>query len=1092
MKKINFFLRTDFKLCSEKFFKITRLFTILFMVAIFSVFESKAYSQDTYTNDASNQTVLSAVDGENNATAIPQQQRITGTITNEAGDPLPGATVQVEGTTLGAITDVDGKYSVDIPNQNVVIVFSFVGYITQKVPVAGKTIINVSMVPTLESLQEVVVIGYGTQKRTTITGSVSIVKGDEVAKIPVANISNSIAGKLAGVSMRPNGGQPGEDNPDIHIRGIATTGTNTPLIVVDGIIRDNINQVDPTIIESVSVLKDAAAVAPYGLGGANGVILITTKKGEIGAPTLTLNSYYGWQTPTYYPKLADAKDYMRMRNESYRNENPGLTTIPFAEDLIANYDALNAGDPDKYPNSNTKDLVNLSVPIQNHNLQLRGGSEKMKYFASMGYYKQDGMFDAVNYSRFNYNMNLESKVTNTTTVSLSILGSKEKTNDLDVVSSANQLFRNGFKFIPTEAIYYTNGFWGQFAGNSPVAVLNSGGYDKNAGNTILSTITVEQQLPFIKGLSVKGTASYDSRDNFVKGWHTPFYFWAQNTATTPYTYTKQISTQEGGAPAYTYLTQTQTQRKYFTYQGFVNYQRSFGLHDITGLFVAEARNNTYDQLYARRNNFAILVDEMNMGSSAKPDYDNGGSSSVGSQIGYVYRLGYVYNNKYMLEASGRYDGHYYFAPGKRWGYFPAFSIGWRISEESFMKNLSYINSLKIRGSWGKSGNLAGTAYQYLSGYTLAGNGYAFGTGTMVQRAYAPRESNPRITWEISTKTDVGFEATLWNSLLMVEADYFFERRTGMLLAPAITVPLEYGLSLADENAGEMENRGIELTVGSRYELQNGLKLGLDANFSVAKNKMVQVFETAATFNNPNRSRTGRTYGTPFGYHALGLFSTADDTNGDGIINATDGYNVIQFGALHPGDVKYEDISGPNGDMIPDGKIDSNDEVSIGYPVYPLISFGFTPTAAWKGFDLSLFFQGSAMVSFNIQTFQTVPFLNNNSNFDYEYFNDHWTPNTQDATYPRATSSPYANNIQGSDFWMRNTSYLRLKTTTFGYTFPKSVIQFLNIKSARVYFSGQNLLTLSSLKFMDPEMGYSSRETAYPNMKSFSFGANVTF
>lgn len=1098
MKKINFLLRTDFKFCSEKFFRISKTLTvILLMAAVFGVFGNKVIAQDTYTNDATSQAVLSNADGQNDAAATMQQRSVTGTVTNEAGDPLIGATVQVEGTTIGAITDVDGKYTVNVPDQNAVIAVSFIGYVPQKITVGGQTTINFSMVPTQESLQEVVVVGYGTQKRTTITGSVSIVKGEDVAKVPVANITNSIAGKLAGVSMRPNGGQPGNDNPDIHIRGIATTGSNGPLIVVDGVIRDNINQVDPSIIASVSVLKDAAAVAPYGLGGANGVILITTKQGAVGAPTLTLNSYYGWQSPTYFNDLLDAKDYMRLTNEAYDNEHPGITPIyPFDPAMIANYDALNAGDPDKYPNSNTDDLIHMSVPIQNHNLQLTGGSEKMKYFASIGYYKQNGILDAVNYNRFNYNMNVESKVTNTTTVTLAILGSVERTNDLDVASSATQIFRSGYKFIPTQPIYYTNGKWGQFAGNSPVGVINSGGYDKEDNNTLLTTLTIEQQLPFIKGLSVKGSASFDSRAYLEKGWHKPFYFWSQDLNTTPYSYTLDISTQEGGAPAYTYLQQNQDMRKYFTYQGYLNYSRSFGLHDITALVVAEARNNTYDHLFARRNNFAIAVDELDMGSSDKLDYDNGGNSTVGAQIGYVYRVGWVYNNKYMLEASGRYDGHYYFAPGKRWGYFPAFSAGWRISEESFMKNITAINNLKIRGSWGKSGNLiryvnASSAYQYLAGYTLTGNGYAFGTGKMVQRAYSPQEANPNITWEISTKADIGFEASLWNSLLMVEFDYFTENRTGMLLAPEVSVPIEYGLSLAQENAGEMKNFGFELSLGSRYELQNGLRLGIDGNISIAKNEMVQMFETAATFNNPNRSRTGRPLNTKFGYHSLGLFSTADDTNGDGIIDLSE-YPVEQFGELHPGDIKYEDISGPNGDMVPDGKIDSNDEVEIGYPDYPLMSFGLTPTAEWKGFDLSLFFQGSARASMSINTFQTVPFLNNSSNSDYEYYNNHWTVDNQGATYPRVNSAPVANNTQGSDFWIRDLNFLRLKTGTLGYTLPTSITNFLTIKSIRVYASGQNILTFSKLKFMDPEMGYTSRETAYPNMKSITFGINVTF
>ena len=336
-----------------------------------------------------------------------------------------------------------------VPGKDAVLIFSFIGYTSIEMPVASKSVIDVSLVSQLQNLDEIVVIGYGTQKKTTVTGSVSMIKGDIVSKIPVANISNSIAGNVAGVTMRPNGGQPGYDNPEIYIRGVGTTGSGKPLIIIDGIVRNNINQLDPSIIESVSVLKDAAAVAPYGLGGANGVILITTKKGATGAPTLTLNSYYGWQEPTYYPKLLNAVDYMKLKNEAYMNDTPGAdeSTLPFPKDRIANYWDLNKEDPDRYPNSNSRDLVNMVAPVQNYNLQLSGGTEKMKYFAGAGYFKQEGLFSNVNYSRFNYNINLESKVTKTTTVSLSVISSMERINDLDPSENTVHMFRSAFKTL---------------------------------------------------------------------------------------------------------------------------------------------------------------------------------------------------------------------------------------------------------------------------------------------------------------------------------------------------------------------------------------------------------------------------------------------------------------------------------------------------------------------------------------------------------------------------------------------------------------------------------------------------------------------
>ncbi|MGX5857603.1 TonB-dependent receptor [Dyadobacter jiangsuensis] len=1033
--------------------------------------------------------IPAAISTENLATVA--DRTVKGTVTSpETNEPLPGVSIILKGTQRGTTTDVSGKFQLEVPDDNATLIFSFVGYLSQEVILGNRTDLAVALQLDTKALDEIVVVGYGTQKKSTLTGSIAAVKGSEIAENPVPNVSGSIAGRVAGVSMRPNGGQPGSDSPEIHIRGIGTTGNNKPLVVVDGVIRDNINQIDPSSIETVTVLKDAAAVAPYGLGGANGVLLITTKKGATGAPTLSFGAYYGSQSPTYYPKMLSAQDYMRLKNEAYLNENPTGTQLPFATDLVENYANLNREDPDKYPISNTKDLVNMNAPMQNYTLQLSGGSERIKYQTGFGFLKQNGMFDPVKYMRYSYNMNLTAEATKTTTVSLSLIGSVERVSSVDTAVSAGNLFRNGFKYIPIRSLYYSNGLWGEFAGNSPVGVLNAG-YTKNSNNTLLTTIAIEQKLPFIKGLSVKGTFSYDPVQRTKKGYHKPFYYYTQDLTTTPYTYKREISTAEGGAAAFSWLAQQFIKTQTFTYQGYLNYHSTFGKHDFTGLIVAEARNNTYELFSARRNNFAVDVDELNMGSSNKNDFDNGGTSSTGSQIGYVYRVGYAYAGKYLLEASGRYDGHYYFAPGKRWGYFPAFSAGWVISEENFLKNgFNWIDNLKVRGSWGKSGNLAGTAFQYLTGYNLNGNAYAFGPGSMVQGAVVPNEANKNITWEISTKTDIGLEASLWRGLLTIEADYFHEKRTGMLLPPAVSVPVEYGLALADENGGIMENNGVELSLGTNYRFQNDLRLGINGNVSYAKNKMIKVFETAATRNNPNRSRTGRALGTQFGYKTDGLFTTDDDKNDDGLIDAADGYNVTQFGALRPGDIRYVDVSGPQG--VPDGKIDSNDEVVIGKPVYPLLTYGLNATADWKGFDLSLFFQGSSLASLDIRQFQTIPFNNNNSNSSYEYYDNRWTPQTQGARYPRATQAPYANNTQLSDFWMTSTAHLRLKNAIIGYTLPKSLTRAIGIQHVRVYASGQNLLTFSKLKFMDPEVGYTDRETAYPNQRVYVFGLNVTF
>ena len=1014
---------------------------------------------------------------------------VAGKVTDSKGVGLSGATITEKGKSNATASAADGSFTINIQGQTAVLVVSYVGYTIKEVPVNGSTSNLVVELTSLDaSLQTIIVVGYGTQKKLSSTAAISTVKGEELAEAPVANVSNSLAGRVSGVMMNANGGRPGADNPDIYIRGIATTGNSNPLIVVDGVIRNNINEVDPNTIASVTVLKDAAAVAPYGLGGANGVILITTKRGNASKPTLTFGGYYGDQQPTYIPKMLSAQDYMRLRNEAYLNENPGSSTLQFSQELIDTYAQKNAEDPDLYPISDALNtVVQMHAPMAQADVQLRGGSNSVRYFAGLSYFNQQGMFDPVGYQRYNFNVNLDVDVTPTTLVSLSLNGSYQKTDNVDANSSTDNLFRATYKFIPIANLLYSNGYWGEFAGNAPLGVLNAGGYYYRNTTTLLSTISIDQKLPFIKGLSIKGAFSYDPYNYFEKQWHKPFIYWSQDLTTTPYAYTQQISSQEGGAATYTWLNENYWQNNTFTYQGYLNYHNTFGKHEITGLVVAEARNNKQLNFNARRNNFAVDVDELSLGSSDRNDYDNGGGSATGSQIGYVYRLNYGFDNRYLLEASGRYDGHYYFAPGSRWAYFPAFSAGWVVSNEKFFQSVRNIDYLKLRASWGKSGNLAGDPFQYLNGYNLYGNAYAFGGGRLVQGSYLPIEANPYITWEVANKADIGFEANIWRGLLRIEADYFNEKRTGMLLPPQVTVPVEYGLSLAQENAGVMKNQGFEITVGSHKTLSNGLQLGIDANFSYAKNKMIQVFETSVTKNDPKRSRTGRALNTLFGYHSLGLFNTSDDKNADGVINGDDGYNVVQFGELHPGDIKYADLGGPDGKS--DGKIDSYDETVIGNPNIPAITYGANISAAWKGFDLSLFFQGSSMSSRDIRGFITIPFNNNNSNSTYEYYNNRWTPDRQHAKYPRANQSPYSNNNQATDFWILNTSYIRLKTGVIGYTFPADLSKKLGMTNLRIYATGQNVFTISNLKFTDPQ---TNGETGYPLQKAFIFGLNASF
>ncbi len=1010
-----------------------------------------------------------------------QQKQITGTVTEKNGSPMPGVNVVVKGTTQGTMTDINGKYSLDVPQGAISLTFSFIGMEPQEIAIGTLSQIDVVMKELAIGLDEVVVIGYGEVKKTTLTGSVSTLNTEKISEIPVTDISHAIGGRMAGVTIQTGtGGQPGYDDPVIYIRGVVTTGNNAPLVIVDGIKRDNLRQIDPNLIESISILKDAAAVAPYGIGGANGVILITTKQGKESKATFRLISSSSFENPTYLPSMLSVTDYMRLQNEAYFNQTPNGQAQPFSDDRITNYQTYHNEDPYRYPESSKfTDVFRKNLLVQKYNLELSGGNEFMNYNSQLGYLDQEGLYGPIGYKRYNYSINLVTRPTNTTKVGVSVIGSVEKTRQT-AGNQNNMILHMFYEFVPTEALLYPDGeHWGASNAKNPVAQLRSDGYEVLDRNTTLGSIFIEQQLPFIKGLNIKGVFSYDPTQSILKNWNLPLVYHVIDYTTTPYTFTEAFL----GANR-TRLNLSHTKSTNYTIQGFINYKRDFGDHSVTGLLVAEGRKNQKNLFSATRNQFDVLIDEMSMGSSDKNEFDNSGSSSSASELGYVYRFTYNYKEKYILETAGRYDGHYYFAPGERWGFFPSYSLAWRMSEENFMKKFSNLNNLKLRGSWGKSGMLAGSPFQYLAGYTLRSTAYAFGSDRLVQASSVATEPNPNITWEISTKTNLGFDLTMWNSLLKVEFNYFQEKRTGMLLPPQVTVPVEYGISLSQENKGMMKNKGVEVTLGSQKRLNNGMEINLDFNFSYAKNEMIEVFESDAERLNPNRTLRGRAYGTPFGYQSDGLFSTADDLNGDGIINSEDGYDIVQFGTLHPGDIRYKDLNG-------DKKLDVNDYAPIGYPSYPFMTYGLSSSISWKGFDLSILLQGAALVSRDINQYLVVPFMVNASNTSYEYYNNRWTPDNQDAKYPRATPSPTTNSTQPSDYWMLNTNYLRFKTFIFGYSIPEHLTDKLKINNIRISLVGNNWLTLSNLTYLDPEMG-SYNEESYPLMKSTALGIDITF
>ncbi|MEO8414809.1 MAG: TonB-dependent receptor [Ginsengibacter sp.] len=1004
---------------------------------------------------------------------------VSGEVLGDKNAPLAGVSVTIQGSATGVTTNQQGLFSIDVPNPQSILVISYIGFKTQEVAVGSKTFFPISLVAATSNLDEVVVVGYGTQKKTSLTAAVSSIKGNEVAGLPVANISNALGGRVSGVIFKQGSGEPGYDGSTILIRGFSTTGNTAPLVIVDGVPR-SFQQLDPNSIASFTILKDAAAVAPYGVAGANGVILVTTKRGTSGKTQLTYSGYYGWQNPAQLPRMVNSFEYASLRNAANANENSAPVYNGYA---LQKY--KDGSEPDLYPvNDPLRTLINKNAPMMSHNISMSGGTDKIKFFGALGFLTQDGMWGSTNFKRYNLTSNVDIQVTNSTKVSIGLNGRVEDRHFPGI--SAGSIFYQLYRTPPVAPVLFSNGLWGSYIGRTAYGNVYSSGYTTDLRQIMLTQVSIEQKLP-IKGLSAKAVFSYDLNDpdgRTQKTWLTPIpYYAVTDTTTNPYTIS-QIGSDGPQKPSYeVYNSQVQA----FTYQGYLTYNNSFGKSNIGATIVLEARNSSFSNFGAKRVNFNVNIPELNNGSSNANDISNYGSSGGLKQRGAIFRLTYAFDNRYLFEASGRYDGHFVFAPGQRYQLFPAFSAGWRVSEEKFMQNISWLDNLKIRGSYGESGALPYDAsgnllpFQYLSAYSLIGTSGVFNS-SVSQGIREASPANPNITWEKAKKTDVGFELSIFKGLFSIEADYFFEKRNDILIANQNQVPAEYGIGLPQTNSAAVNNRGFDMTLSSVYNITRDLRIGITANATYAKNRYVQIYELPATFDNPNRRLTGRSINTYYGYHALGLFQKSDDKNGDGVIDQSE-YPVTQFSTLRPGEIKFEDVNGDN-------KIDANDLKAMGNPSTPRLIYGFSPSISYKGIDVNLLFQGAGSGSFYLSGQAAWPFENGASalaaNLDY------WTPENTNARYPIILSQPSANTRQTSDWWIRKSNYLRLKSAEIGYTLPPQVMAKLHLQSIRVYGSGQNLITWTKeMKDFDPEASNSGGEF-YPQQKVVTFGLSVTF
>ncbi|MEJ2901042.1 TonB-dependent receptor [Pedobacter panaciterrae] len=1019
--------------------------------------------------------------------------KVTGIVLDDEGNPLSGVTIMVKGdNSSSSATDLNGHFNITIPSDgNQTLVFSYIGFKTQEVPVGTSTSLKVTMVAAPGSLQEVVVLGYSAQKKSSITGSVATVSGAELRQSPAANISNSLVGRLPGLIAFQGSGQPGRDDSRLLIRGISSPTNSSPLIVIDGVPQEAVNaaggqinatlpHIDPSDIESISILKDAGTAAVYGARAANGVILITTRRGEKGKTSLNYTFNGSWQKPTKLADLVDGYQYATLLNEMYTNENnfnPAQNRGYTPEQL----EVIRTGsDPDRYANTDWYSaIMGASSFQQRHNLSVNGGGDKSRYFVSGGYLDQRGLFETSGYKQYSLRSNLDADISKSLKVSLNINARLEKTKDQTAGSAITSFYRMISPLIPSKFsngaynyISIPSGFSSLVNGSPYLMSKGEAGYRNTELNVLEGVGSLTYNFPFIEGLSAKGTLSYNRYQTYFKNFAKPYLTSIRNDDGT---YVTRIN----GSITKASLTERMEQRQTVLAEASLNYKRTFGRHSLDLLALYTQTENQGNWLQASRGNYpSAQVDQIFAGDPANDDND--GSAFRNARQSVVGRAAYNFAEKYFLEFSFRYDGSDVFPKDKRFGFFPSISAGWVLSEESFLKDISAINFLKIRGSYGQLGNDRIGQFLYLNTYTLGTglDGYYIFGNTNLQALVPGVIPNVSFTWEKANITNVGFETRLFNNQLGLTADYFYKRTKNILGDRSFSIPATIGGTLPRENLSTIDNSGFEFQLEHQNTL-GAITYFIKPNVTFNRNKVIYMPEASGLL--PYQSSIGQSIyvasgnlTSNLGYVAEGLYqSAAEIASGPTPLYA----NVA------PGDIRYKDINN-------DGKITSADRTVIGKGDYPRMVYGISLGGSYKGFDLSILLQGAAKVQKYMTGQGEWAFAGNS--VPSEKHLDRWTPDNTDASYPRLFSNN-SNNKEISSYWLRDGSYLRLKNLELGYNVPASALRGLKISNARFYVSGTNLFTITSLKDVDPESFVSSfGAESYLIQKLFNLGLSVKF
>ena len=998
---------------------------------------------------------------------------VNGTVIDEFDMPVIGASIIIKGESgVGTITDFNGKFTLSVPS-DAVLQISYIGYKTTEIAVNRQQVLKVVLQEDTETLDEVVVVGYGIQKKASVTGSVAAISSDKLTEVKTTNVTNMLAGRLPGLRAVQRSGSPGDDEASVDIRGYGDM-----LVIVDGVERDY-SQLDPNDIESISILKDAAA-AVYGFKGSNGVLLVTTKKGTEQKAKIEYNGYVGIQQTTRYPKMMNAYQYASLYNEAIYNDNPWIGQNAYSQEQLDSYKNGTAG-TDWW-----NETMRNSAPQTSHNLSVTGGSEKVKYYMSVGYMGQEGILQSNdwNYRRYNVRSNISAEIAKGLTVDLNLSG---RYDNRQRPYDAGNIFRSAQMAKPTYSVYANDNpdYWGA-TGDMPnpvhVSDSDNSGNEDRMRREFNSSLSITWEVPWVKGLIAKAMMAYDYKNTEYKTWRKDLTEYTYDAATDTYT----------GKDVYTAHLESQLENYVKpTYQFSLNYNNTFAkVHNVGAMMVWEMYDDKTSYVTGERD-FAIgLIPDLDYGNETNQVAS--GKTQRTAHAGLVGRLNYDYANRYLLEFNFRYDGTYKFQSGKRWGFFPGISAGWRVSEEDFFKDwLPNMDNLKLRGSYAKVGDEGDfDAFQYLEGYET-GSTYIMGSNGVTSGLATTGMANTWLTWYESRIMNFGFEASYNRGIISMEFDWFRRNRSGLPATRTGSLPTTFGEDMPQENLNSDINKGFEIVIGHKDSIGD-FNYSISANFSTTRIMYDYVEREASTnkYDNWRNNTNNRYKDIRWGKKVIGQFTSYEEILNSPIQDENGNRTLM------PGDLKFEDYNN-------DGIIDDKDTQPIGHGDTPRMYYGLNINTEYKGFDLTAFFQGAAGHDIFVSGDILDPFIQQGLGNGLELMTDRW--HREDPTDPYSEWIPgympaprvagVANNRSSNSWSLHDASYLRLKTVELGYTLPKSLTAKAFIERVRFYVNCNNLLTFTSndpmMKSIDPENN-DSYMRYYPQMRTYNFGVNVTF